>query len=67
MKKESIKELIDLCRAGKCAVALEACQTGVVAKVTASRGNVFKQTSVYLDPNDADMAARLDAAIQDVQ
>jgi hypothetical protein len=67
MKTESIKELVELCRAGKCAVKLEACQTGVVAHVVANRGEVSKQTSVWLDNNDKEMAEKLEAAIRRVQ
>lgn len=67
MKTESIKELIVLCRAGQCAVSLEGCQSGVVAKVVATRGEVSKQTSVYLDSNDKEIGAKLEAAVQRVQ
>jgi hypothetical protein len=67
MKTESLKELVELCRAGQCAVKLEACQTGVVAQVMTNRGEVSKQTSVWLDNNDPRMAEKLEAAIQRVQ
>lgn len=67
MTTESIKQLIDLCRAGQCAVTLAGCQTGVVAEVTATRGEVFKQTSVYLDSNDKENGPKLAAAVQRVQ
>lgn len=67
MKTESIKELIDLCRAGQCAVKLEGCQTGVVAVIIANRGVVTKQTSVFLDPNDKEMADKLESAVHSVQ
>lgn len=67
MKIESLKELIDLCRAGQCAVKLEACQTGIVAHVTANRGHVSLQTSIFLDPNDKEIAEKLQTAIGRVQ
>lgn len=67
MKTESIKELIDLCRAAQCAVTLEGCQSGVVAKIMATRGEVSRQTSVYLDSNDREMADKLEAAVRRVQ
>lgn len=67
MKTESLKELIDLCRAGQCAVKLEACQTGIVANIVANRGHVSLQTSIYLDPNDKEIAEKLQSAIQRVQ
>ena len=67
MKIESLKELIELCRAGQCAVTLEACQSGIVAKVVANRGEVSKQTSVWLDNNDKEMVEKLEAAIRRVQ
>jgi len=67
MKTESIKELIDFCRAWQCAVKLEACQTGVVANVTSNRGKLFLQTSVYLDSNDKDMRDKLESAARLVQ
>lgn len=67
MKTESIKELIDLCRAGQCFVKLEASQTGVVALVTSSRGHVHLETSIYLDANDPENAEKLQTAIRRVQ
>ena len=67
MKTESLKELIDLCRAGQCSVSMEACQTGIVANITANRGHVSLQTSVYLDANDKEIAEKLQTAIHRVQ
>lgn len=67
MKTESLKELINLCIAGQCSVKLEACQTGIVANITATRGHVNLQTSIYLDRNDAEIAEKLETAIQRVQ
>lgn len=67
MKIESLKELIELCRAGQCAVKLEAYQTGIIAHITANRGYVSLQTSIYLDPNDKEIAEKLQTAIQRVQ
>lgn len=67
MKNESLRELVELCRAGSCAVTLEACQTGIVAQVTANRADTTRSTSQWLDRNDADMAGKLEAAIRRVQ
>lgn len=67
MNTESIKALIDLCRSSQCAITLEACKTGVVATVRATRGKVAKQTSEYLDANDPASGEKLEAAIHSVQ
>lgn len=67
MKTETIKALIALCRAGQCSITLEACQTGVVAKVFSVRGHVSLQTSTYLDANDAASGENLENAIKRVQ
>ena len=67
MKTESLKELIELCRAGKCSVKLEACETGIVAHVVAIRGGVSKTLSEWLDHNDARMDEKLREAVARVQ
>jgi hypothetical protein len=67
MKTESIKELVQLCIAGNCTVKLEACKTGTVAIVSSNRGEVFKQTSAWLDINDSAMDEKLKAAVGRVQ
>lgn len=67
MNTETIKALIALCRAGQCSITLEACQTGVVAKVSSLRGHVTLQTSTYLDANDAASGENLENAIKRVQ
>jgi len=46
---------------------MEACQTGIVANITANRGHVSLQTSVYLDANDKEIAEKLQTAIHRVQ
>ncbi len=67
MNTETIKALIALCRAGQCAIALEACQTGVVARVSSVRGHVALQTSEYLDANDPSAGEKLEKAVKRVQ
>jgi hypothetical protein len=67
MKTETIKSLIELCRAGQCAITIEACTTGAVAKVSASRGHVLLQTSEYLDQNDPAVGEKLENAVKRVQ
>lgn len=67
MKTESIQELVDLCRAGQCAISLEGCTTGVVAKIQATRAKVSRITSVFLDANDLKMGGKLQQAVESVQ
>lgn len=67
MKTESINELIEMCRAGNCSLRLEACKTGVVARVWSQRGDVALETSVYLDANDARSGEVLDNAIRRIK
>jgi len=67
MKTESLKEIIELCCAGKCSVTLEARETGIVITVATIRASVSKTTTEWLDRNDKEMAEKLEAAVQRVQ
>ena len=67
MKAALILDLVGLCRAGLCSVSLQGTQTGVVMNVTANRDQVTKQTSLFLDPNDKEIEAKIESAIQRVQ
>ena len=67
MRTESLKELIALCRAGQCSVTLEANQSGIVARVSSSRGGVILQTAVYLDANDEEISEKLETAVRRIQ
>lgn len=46
---------------------LDACQSGISVTIGAHRGAVFVQTTAYLDRNDKDIAATLQAAIDRVR
>jgi len=67
MNNESIKQLVDLCRASLCDLKLEVCRSGIVANIGATRGDVYKSTSVYLDYNDPDASTKLESCIKKVQ
>jgi hypothetical protein len=64
MTTKTLNELIEMCRIGNCAITLEACTTGIVARVRANRQDVSLEKSVWLDAN-ADYAGRmLDNAVR---
>lgn len=67
MNDQAIKSLIKLCQSAQVNITLEACQTGVVAKVSASRGGVHSETYAYLDQNGTENAKLLEHAVQRVQ
>ncbi len=67
MTTKSILELVEMCNAGNCSIRLEACKTGVVARVWSQRGDVALETSVYLDANDARAGEVLDNAIRRIK
>jgi hypothetical protein len=67
MTTELINELIGACVDGNCSLRLEACKTGVVARVFSQRGDIALETSVYLDPNDARSGEVLKNAIRRIK
>lgn len=67
MKTKTISELIEMCVTNRCAIRLEACTTGVVARVSGERGDVSVETSVYLDANDPDAGQKLDNAVKRIK
>jgi FKBP-type peptidyl-prolyl cis-trans isomerase 2 len=67
MKTKTIIELIEMCVTGNCSIRLEACRTGVVARVNGERGDVAVETSVYLDANDPLAGQKLDNAIRRIK
>lgn len=66
MTTETIKELIGMCRDGRCLINLEACSTGIVAKIKASRGSMGVEMSVWLDANDKCAPAKLTKAVRQI-
>lgn len=67
MTNEALEQLIELCRAGKCAIELKACQTGIVATVSSNRGDRSISTSKYIDSNQTNKADTLKLAVETVQ
>jgi hypothetical protein len=63
MTTKTLKELVEMCRSGNCSIALEACTTGIVARVRSNREDVSLEKSVWLDANDADAGRVLDNAV----
>jgi hypothetical protein len=67
MTTKTILELIAACEAGNCSITLEACKTGVVARIASNRGDVALEMSVYLDAQDAESGAKLNNAIRRIK
>lgn len=67
MKTESILELINLCVSGDCAISLRASKVGVMVNVTAARGMISAEASVYLDPNHPNIGEQLKEAVERVR
>lgn len=64
---ELLQSLTSLCESNQCAINLQASTTGIIATVTSSKNEVFKQTSVYLDRNDKRAYEKLNEAILRLQ
>lgn len=67
MKSRLVNDIVGICSKHNCFVLLDGTSTGAVATITKQEGGLKKQISVYLDRNDKNSDAVLQAALKKIQ